>query len=140
MINRTLILSSCQQRNIMITDKQVDEEIDRMAGKFSLPKDQWLKMLEKERGIKPLRYAQDIIWPTLALRELAKHQLTVTRQEIDEAYESEFGPAVKVRLIAIDSADKARQRPRRGAGQARGIRHAGQEVFARTPTAPAPTV
>ena len=40
-----------------------------MARKFSLTKDQWLKMLEKERGIKPVRYAQDIIWPTLALRD-----------------------------------------------------------------------
>ena len=107
MVNRTLILTSCQQRNIVITDEQVDEEIDRMARKFSLAKDQWLKMLEKERGIKPDRYAQDIIWPTLALRELAKDQLTVSKQELDEAYESEFGPAVKVRLIAHGQAEEA---------------------------------
>ncbi len=109
MMNRTLILISCQQRNIVITDKQVDEEIDRMARKFTFSKDQWLKTLEKERGIKPARYAKDIIWPTLALRELAKNQLTVSQQELDEAYESEFGPAVKVRLIAIENPGKARQ-------------------------------
>ena len=42
-----------------------------MSRKFALGKDQYLKMLEKERGIKPMRYAHDIIWPTLALRELA---------------------------------------------------------------------
>ncbi len=109
MVNRTLILSSCQQRHIVITDKQVQAEIDRMARKFQLPKEQWLKMLEKERGISPARYAKDIVWPTLALRELAKNQLTVSRQELDEAYESEFGPAVKVRLIAIEGAEKAHQ-------------------------------
>ncbi|MBI3836362.1 MAG: peptidylprolyl isomerase [Planctomycetia bacterium] len=108
-VNRTLILTSCQERNIVITDRQVDEEIDRMARKFSFTKDQWLKTLEKERGIKPARYAKDIIWPTLALRELAKNQLTVSQRELDEAYESEFGPAVKVRLIAIDNPEKARQ-------------------------------
>jgi parvulin-like peptidyl-prolyl isomerase len=109
MVNRTLILASCQQRNIVITDKQVDEEIDRMARKFSFSKDQWLKTLEKERGIKPARYAKDIVWPTIALRELAKNQLTVSQQELDEAYESEFGPAVKVRLIAIENPQKARE-------------------------------
>lgn len=109
MVNRTLILSSCEQRNIVITDEQISEEIDRMARKFALPKDQWLKMLEKERGIKPDRYGKDIIWPTLALRELAKNQLKVTPEEIEEAYDSEFGPAVKVRLIAIHSAEKAKQ-------------------------------
>lgn len=108
MVNRALIQASCQKRNIVVTDEQVAEEIDRMARKFSLPKDQWLQMLEKERGIKPDRYAKDIIWPTLALRELAKNQLKISRQELDEAYESEFGPAVKVRLIAMDDAEKAR--------------------------------
>ncbi|HEV3137927.1 MAG TPA: peptidylprolyl isomerase, partial [Pirellulales bacterium] len=109
MVNRTLILASCQQRNIVITDKQVDEEIDRMARKFNFSRDQWLKTLEKERGIKPARYAKDIVWPTLALRELAKNQLTVSQQELDEAYDSEFGPAVKVRLIAVENPQKARQ-------------------------------
>ncbi len=109
LINRTLILTSCQQRNIVITDKQIEEEIDRMAHKFSVGKDQWLKMLQQERGITPIRYAKDIIWPTLALRELARAQLTVTRAELDEAFESEFGPSVKVRLIALDSSEEARR-------------------------------
>jgi parvulin-like peptidyl-prolyl isomerase len=107
-INRTLILVTCQKRNIVITDEQVDAEIERMAGKFSIPKDQWIKLLEKERGIPPKRYARDIIWPTLALRELAKDQLKITREELNEAFESEFGPAVKVRLIAMEDAAKAR--------------------------------
>jgi parvulin-like peptidyl-prolyl isomerase len=109
MVNRSLILTSCQQRNITITDKQIDDEIDRMARKFAVGKDQWLKMLQTERGIKPVRYAKDIIWPTLALRELAKARLTVSKQELDEAYEGEFGPSVKVRLIALDNAAEARR-------------------------------
>lgn len=107
-INRTLILVSCKKRNIVISDRQVVEEIDRMARKFSMPKDQWLRMLEKERGIPPQRYARDIIWPTLALRELAKDRLKISRKELDEAYESEFGPAVKVRLIAMEDPTKVR--------------------------------
>jgi parvulin-like peptidyl-prolyl isomerase len=109
MVNRTLITTGCQQHGITITQQQVDEEIDRMARKFSMGKDQWLKMLEKERAITPIRYSRDIIWPTLALRELAKAQLTVSKQELDEAFEGEFGPAVKVRLIALDSEAQARK-------------------------------
>jgi parvulin-like peptidyl-prolyl isomerase len=109
LVNKALIAAACDERHLLITEKQVDEEIDRMARKFALPKDQWLKMLEKERGIKANRYAKDIIWPTLALRELAKDRLKVSRKELDEAYEGEFGPSVKVRLIAIDSAEKAQQ-------------------------------
>jgi parvulin-like peptidyl-prolyl isomerase len=109
MVNKSLIMVSCQKRGIVITEEQVQQEIDRMARKFSLAKDQWLEMLEKERGIKPARYAQDIVWPTLALRELAQNDLKVSKQELDEAYESEFGPAVKVRLIALEKADDAQR-------------------------------
>lgn len=109
MVNRVLIEASCKQRRIVITAEQVDEEIDRMARKFSFTKEQWLKTLEKERNVKAEAYRRDIIWPTLALRELAKDQLKVTRQELDDAYESEFGPSVKVRLIAIHDPQKAKQ-------------------------------
>lgn len=108
-VNRKLIESGCQKRNIVITDQQVDAEIDHMARKFQVGKDQWLKLLEKERGISPERYAQDIVWPTLALRELAREKIQITRQELDEAYESEFGPGVKVRLIALQDPDKAKR-------------------------------
>ena len=66
-------------------------------------------MLEKERGIKPHRYAHDVIWPTLALRELAAGELTVSPKELDEAYDGEFGPSVRVRLIAIEDPERARQ-------------------------------
>jgi parvulin-like peptidyl-prolyl isomerase len=107
-VNRTLILVSCERRGITISDADVDAEIDRMAKKFQVGKDQWVKLLEKERGITPERYAHDIVWPTLALRELAKDQLQITRRELDQAYESEFGPGVKVRLIAIENPEKAR--------------------------------
>jgi parvulin-like peptidyl-prolyl isomerase len=106
-VNRMLIANACKQRGIEISEQQIEEEIDRMARKFSLGKDQWLQLLEKERNIKPARYAKEIIWPTLALRELAQNKLTVSKQELDQAYESEFGPAVKVRLIALDKADDA---------------------------------
>ena len=44
----------------------------------------------------------------LALRELAKEQLKITREELDDAFESEFGPAVKVRLIAWTDPRQAR--------------------------------
>lgn len=109
LVNRMLIETACQRRQIVIKPEQVDAEVERMARKFSFTKDQWLKTLEKERGIKPARYAQEIIWPTLALRELAKDRLTVSKQELEEAFESEFGPGVKVRLIALDNPQKAKE-------------------------------
>ena len=75
-----MIAEYCRKHNVAVTSKEIDEEIDPMAKQFKLPKDQWLKLLEKERGIRREQYAQDIVWPTLALRKLAAAQLTVTRE------------------------------------------------------------
>ena len=102
-VNKHLIFQACQKHNIAITDGDVETEIEQMASKFGLPKDRWLTMLEREREITPDRYRREIIWPTLALRRLANQQIVVTDEELKKAFESEYGPKVKVRMISVSS-------------------------------------
>jgi parvulin-like peptidyl-prolyl isomerase len=108
MVNKFLITSACKKQNIAVTEAEVKAEVDRMAEFFGVPTDKFLEMLEKERNIKPDQYARDIIWPTLALRKLAASQLTVSAQEIREAYETQYGPAVQCRLIACETMETAK--------------------------------
>jgi parvulin-like peptidyl-prolyl isomerase len=107
LVHKEMIADYCRTHNVVVSDKEVDEEIERMAKQFKLPKEQWIKLLEKERGIKPSQYAHDIIWPTLALRKLSAAELTVSKKELDEAYESQFGPGVKARIIVMSNAKDA---------------------------------
>lgn len=107
MINKQLIVEQCRKQKIEVTDAEVDAEIDRMAQRFGLPTEQWLKMLQQERRITPKQYASEIVWPTVALRKLAAPRLEVSKQELIEAYETQFGPSVKVRVIACKSREKA---------------------------------
>jgi parvulin-like peptidyl-prolyl isomerase len=109
MVNKQLIVQHCARANVGVTQKDVDDEINRVAQRFGLQVDQWLKMLKDERGINRTQYANDIIWPTLALRKLAAADLQVTPQELERATETHFGPAVKARLIACNTEDKARK-------------------------------
>jgi parvulin-like peptidyl-prolyl isomerase len=109
MVNKFLILSECRQQGITISRRDIDEEIEQMAKSFGLPVDRWMQLLADERGIKPEQYANDIIWPSLALRRLAGARLQVTEKELTEAFEMEYGPAVKVRLIACTTAKKAQE-------------------------------
>ena len=51
LVNKRLIMHYCRNRNINVTDQEVDAEIDRMAKRFKIGKEQWLQMLENERGI-----------------------------------------------------------------------------------------
>ncbi|HEY2882003.1 MAG TPA: peptidylprolyl isomerase, partial [Pirellulales bacterium] len=109
LMNKFLISTYCEQHNIKVTKQDVDAEIARLSQKFGIPKDQWLKMLQDERGIKPEQYANDIVWPTLALRKVAEDQTKPTEQEIVDAYETRYGVAVRARLIVLDKPDLAQE-------------------------------
>lgn len=107
MVNKHLILQACQQQGITITQQDVEDEIDRIARKFNLAKDRWLQLLQDERNVSPAEYRREIIWPTLALRTLSADRIQVSEAEIQKAFESEYGPAVRARLISVSSRKKA---------------------------------
>jgi hypothetical protein len=64
-------------------------------------------MIQQERGITPKQYADDIVWPMLALRCLARGAVEPSAQELQEAFENRFGPAVKARIIACRTRQEA---------------------------------
>jgi len=107
LVNKYLIMEECKRQNITVTQEEVNAEIERMATRFKLPVEEWLKMLKQERGISPTQYAADIIWPTLALRKLAGEQLEITPEELAEQFEAQYGAAVKARMIVCNDAASA---------------------------------
>jgi parvulin-like peptidyl-prolyl isomerase len=109
MINRQLIAAACQQKRIQITNADIDAEIDRIAGKFGLPRDRWMQLLREERGYNEIQYRNEVIWPMLALRRLSDDQLQITADEMKKAFESEFGPKVRALLIVTNTRQKADQ-------------------------------
>jgi parvulin-like peptidyl-prolyl isomerase len=109
LLNRQLIQSELSAQKIVITENDIDEEINNIASKFGLSVDRWLEMLQKEREIDPRQYRYEIVWPTIALRRLAANRLNVTQEEIDIAMEAEFGPRVQVRVISMLKLEDARK-------------------------------
>ena len=107
MLSKQILLQACQSRNVTVTDKDIEEEIQRVATKFGLSVDRWLSLLESERNVDAQQYRKDIIWPTLVLRRLAAHQSGPTQEELRKAFESEYGPKVKAHLIVVTSRQKA---------------------------------
>jgi parvulin-like peptidyl-prolyl isomerase len=109
LLNKYLIVQECQRQGVTVTQGEVNREIERFAKLYKVPVDQWLKMLKQERGITAEQYASDFIWPMLALRKLAREQLQVTAEELRREYEMRFGKAIKARLIACQTAEKAQK-------------------------------
>lgn len=109
LVNKRLIMSHCEKRGIVITQQDINAEVNRMAKRFKLGREQWFDMLQKERDITPEEYERDIVWPTLALRKLAADQVMPTREELEKAFIRDFGEAVDARLIAVNNADLAKR-------------------------------
>ena len=109
LINKQLLSEACAAKGIQITEKDVDEEVERIAGKFGLPRDRWLSLLREERGFTEAQYKREVVWPMLALRRASQLNVEVTHEEVKQAFESEYGPKVRCRLIIVGTREKANQ-------------------------------
>jgi parvulin-like peptidyl-prolyl isomerase len=107
MINRYLILQECKKQGIEVTNEQVREEIHRLASKFGLTIESYLTLLHDERDIAPDQYSREVVWPMLALRRLVADQVEPTQEEFDRAFISQYGEAVKCRIIMVAQKEKA---------------------------------
>lgn len=107
MINRHLILQECQKRGIEVTAEDVREEIQRVASKFKLSMEAYLGLLRDQRDIPPDQYSREVVWPMLALQRLVADQVEPTEEEFKRAFISNYGEAVKCRMIMVSSRAKA---------------------------------
>lgn len=109
MVNRQLIEEACAEQGVSVTDRDVDAEVDRVAAKFGLSRDRWLALLKEERGFTEQQYRKEVVWPMLALKQVAAVQVKVAPEELKAAFESEYGPKVRARLIVVSSEKKAKE-------------------------------
>lgn len=101
LVNRTIIEQACQRHQISVSPEDVQSEITAMAQRFNVPREQWIELIQKERGIEPQQYAEDIVWPMLALRHLARASIEPSDTELEKAFENRFGAAIKARIIVL---------------------------------------
>ncbi len=109
MIARKLIDQAIKAKNLTITPTEIDEEIERVAQQMAgISRENWLRTLHKERGISPVQYARDIIYPALALRKLAEPGVVVTDAEYQEAFATSYGEKLRCRIILVNKARDGR--------------------------------
>jgi len=102
LVNRTLIEQALKSRNLEVTAAEIDQEIQNVATRFGISRDNWLRTLEKERGITPVQYARDIVYPALALRKLCAGRVQVTPKDMQDAFEAQYGEKIRCRMIMVD--------------------------------------
>ena len=107
LINRVLIEQALKSNKQAVTAAEIDQEVENVAHRFGIGREAWLRTLDKERGISPVQYARDIIYPALALRKLCAGRVTVTPKDLQEAFDSQYGDKLRCRMIMVDKLSKA---------------------------------
>lgn len=110
LIARTLIDQALRAKKLEVTAAEIDQEIDNVAMRVAgLGREAWLRTLDKERGISPMQYARDIIFPALALRKLAAPRVQVTALDMRNAFEAQYGEKLRCRMIMVDKVQTAKE-------------------------------
>ncbi|MDD3586369.1 MAG: SurA N-terminal domain-containing protein [Thermoguttaceae bacterium] len=108
-LNRALILAECKRQNIIVTRADVDAEIDRLAKRFKIDRSQFLTIVQKDNNMTPQQYAEEVIWPKLALDALVAGKIQVSEEEIQRKYLSKFGPSLGMQIIVCPTKAKAEE-------------------------------
>ncbi|HWE38804.1 MAG TPA: parvulin peptidyl-prolyl isomerase [Isosphaeraceae bacterium] len=109
LINRKLIEQAVRASRVKVTMEEINAEIERQAQAMAkMGREQWLETLAKERGISPSQYARDIVYPNLALKKLATPTVQVTKKDIKDAFEANYGERLHCRMIMVNSSQMAK--------------------------------
>jgi foldase protein PrsA len=109
LINRTMVEQALRRQKLEVTAAEIDAEIDSVAQRFGISRENWLRTLDKERNISPAQYAREIIYPALALRKLCSGKVQVTSKDLQDAFESQYGDKLRCRMIMVDKQTTAIQ-------------------------------
>jgi foldase protein PrsA len=110
LVARTLIEQGLKAAKKQVTAAEIDAEIDNVAMRVAgIGREAWLRTLAKERGISPVQYARDIIYPALALRKLAGPRVQVTEKDLQNSFEAQYGEKLRVRIIMVDKLRSAQE-------------------------------
>ena len=98
-INRMVIGLAMKEKNIVITQPDIDAEIARAADSLGYVKkdgtpdvDAWLKSVLQEEGATLELYISDAVWPSVALKKLVEGKINVTKEDLSKGFDSNFGP------------------------------------------------
>ena len=109
-VNKMLIADACEKQGITITEQEVMQELQRMAGSVGeggMSVNDYLELIAEKRSIKPEKVKDDIIWTQLALRRLAAGSLQISDQEVRSVIEQQMGEKVRVSMIVESSRQQA---------------------------------
>lgn len=115
-INRMVIGLAMKEKNLAVTQQDIDAEITRAADSLGYVKkdgtpdvEAWIKSVLQEEGASIELYISDAVWPSVALKKLVAGKIAVTDEDLNKGFESNFGPRAEVLAIVLSNQRIAEQ-------------------------------
>ena len=109
LVNKRLIMHHCSNRNIEVTDAEVDAEVDRMAKRFKIGREQWLQCSNASAASPPSNTSAISCGRCSRCGSARPKNLVVSDAQLNEAYKAQYGASVKCRLIVVADRKLAEQ-------------------------------
>ena len=124
-ISHLLLKQSLRQAGISITDADLQAEVRHAAELAGMVDDQgqvdldsWFATITQQQGITRSQYLKTAVWPSAALKKLTLQEVQVTEEDLNKAFEANYGERVRCRAIVLGTMrraqevwDKARRNP-----------------------------
>ncbi len=115
-INRELLTSALNEKQLQVSQADIDAEVDRAADAYGyittdgkIDREKWLEFVTQQDGVTVDLYVRDAVWPTAALKKLVEGSVEVTQEDMQKAFDANFGRRVEVLAIVCNSDRQAQQ-------------------------------
>jgi hypothetical protein len=102
LVNRRIIDHECQAKGITVTDAEVEAQLAEDLRSMGITKVSDFVNTVLRRFNKTLyEYREDVIRPKLAMIKLVRPTITISDQDLQDAFEANWGPKVHCRMIVL---------------------------------------
>lgn len=100
LINRKVIEHAAKERNLVATEQEVEEDLRKVMKISNCETFQdFERRVLRERHTNLLEYKEDVVRPGILMKKLAAERAKPTDEEIQKAFEANYGDKVDVRVI-----------------------------------------
>ncbi|WP_147867616.1 peptidylprolyl isomerase [Stieleria maiorica] len=102
-INRKLLTQALSKAKKVVGDADIQAEIARAAKSYGYIRSDgsadvaaWTESVTSEGDTTYEIYVQDVVWPSVALKKLVEDRVAITDEDMQQGFESNFGPRVEI--------------------------------------------
>jgi hypothetical protein len=101
LVNRRIIEMACAQRNIVITDAEIQAQLGEDLKGFNCTERQFVTDILRRYNKTLFEWKEDVIRPKLALQRLVQDRISVSDEDMAKGFEAKFGDKVECRIIVL---------------------------------------